>query len=175
MPALLTHQRASTLPFPPLPPLLPPPPPAVLALSRQHAQRSARGLSTQARLRTLEDAFCSAVSKHLPASGQGVVFASAWLATDNTVVHLLHKHFPELFKGFSLLGVDTLHLFPETLAVAELVQRKYGKKAAIYKPIGCETLADFEKAHGSCETLNHADFDLHSKVRTRGKWQRLAS
>lgn len=133
-------------------------------------QRMARLMATQPRLRTLEDSFRGAVERHLPKDGKGVVFASAWLATDNIVVHLLHKHFPEVFSGFSLLAVDTLHLFPETHAVKAAVEAKYGKPARVFKPAGCETRADFEARYGHCEALNHADFDLHSKVEpyTRG-------
>ena len=125
-------------------------------------RRFTRAASSVARLRALEGGFRSTIEAHLPKSGKGVTFASAWLATDNIVVHLLRKHFPEM--QWSLLGVDTLHLFPETHAVAAAVQAKYGIKAAFHKPIGCETRADFERLHGHAEKLNHADFDLHSKV-----------
>ncbi len=115
------------------------------------------------RLRSLEDGFRSTIESHIPASGKGVTFASAWLATDNIVVHLLRKHFPEM--QWSLLAIDTLHLFPETIAVAREVQEKYKIRARFFKPLGCETRADFERVHGgTAETINHADFDLHSKV-----------
>jgi len=60
--------------------------------------------------------------------------------------------------------VDTLHLFPETYEVAQLVQAKYGKKAHRTLPSGCATRADFVARHGDCEAINHADFDYHSKV-----------
>ena len=63
-----------------------------------------------------------------------------------------------------LLAVDTLHLFPETHAVAAAVQAKYGKAAAVFKPLGCDTRADFTAKYGDAEALHHADFDLHSKV-----------
>jgi 3'-phosphoadenosine 5'-phosphosulfate sulfotransferase (PAPS reductase)/FAD synthetase len=92
------------------------------------------------------------------------VFATAWLATDNIIVHLLHKHFPEVLSGMGLLAVDTLHLFPETHAVAAAVQQKYGKAAAVFKPAGLSTQAEFTAKHGAAESLNHGDFDLHSKV-----------
>ena len=98
---------------------------------------------------------------------QGVSFATAWLATDNIIVHLLPRHYPELLRGMGLLAVDTLHLFPETHAVAAEVQRKYGKAAAVFQPLGCATREDFNAKFGHCETINHADFDLHSKVRAR--------
>jgi len=86
------------------------------------------------------------------------------LATDNIVVHLLHKHFPEILRNFSLLAVDTLHLFPSTHEVAADVQKKYGKNASSFKPLGCLTREDFIAKYGDCEELNHAEFDLHSKV-----------
>eukprot|EP01048_Picozoa_sp_COSAG05_P019235 COSAG05_NODE_2962_length_2460_cov_1.737399_3_plen_167_part_00 len=54
--------------------------------------------------------------------GKGVAFASAWLATDNVIVALFKKHTPAVFEGMSLVGVDTLHLFPTTYDVADEVQ-----------------------------------------------------
>ena len=63
-----------------------------------------------------------------------------------------------------LLGVDTLHLFPETHVVAAAVQAKYAKTAAIFKPLGLETTAAFTAKYGSAESLQHGEFDLHSKV-----------
>ena len=110
------------------------------------------------------DTFRRCVDKHLPPSGKGVVFASAWLATDNVFVALMRQHYPELLDGMGLLGVDTLHLFPETLDVAARVQAKYGKRAAEYKPADVSTRAEFVARYGDAETMNHADFDLHSKV-----------
>lgn len=68
------------------------------------------------------------------------------------------------------MGVNTLHLFDETLAVAATMEARYGKKIDWFKPVGCETRADFEAKHGVAGKLSHADFDLHSKVEpyTRG-------
>ena len=65
-----------------------------------------------AQLTALEDAFRRDVEAHLPRDGKGVVFASAWLVSDNVIVALLHKYFPELLRGMGLAAVDTLHLFP---------------------------------------------------------------
>jgi phosphoadenosine phosphosulfate reductase len=69
-----------------------------------------------------------------------------------------------------LLAVNTLHLFPETLEVAERVQKAYNKKAAVYLPAEVSTRAEFVAKYGDAEVMNHADFDLHSKVEpyTRG-------
>lgn len=66
----------------------------------------------------------------------------------------------------SLLAVDTLHLFPETLACAAAVQARYRTVAALFKPQGLDSRAAFEARHGAnaCETMPNADFDLHSKV-----------
>lgn len=69
------------------------------------------------------------------------------------------------WQGAGLLGVDTLHLFPETHVVAAAVEARYGKKISWFKPAGCTTRAEFEAAHGGpALSMNHADFDLHSKV-----------
>ena len=123
-----------------------------------------------ARRQALEDAFRRVVDARLPASGRGVVFATAWLATDNVLVALLSRFYPELLNGMGLLAVDTLHLFPETHEVAAAVQDKYGKRAAVFKPAKAATRAEFVAAYGDCEVMNHADFDLASKVEpyTRG-------
>ena len=118
-----------------------------------------------ARLLTLEDEFRRAVDANLQRDGKGVTFATAWLASDNTIIALLKAHYPELLAGMNVLAVDTLHLFPETHVVAEAVQARYGKKAALYHPIGAPTRAAFEAKHGgTAESLPHAEFDLHSKV-----------
>ena len=71
---------------------------------------SSRACSSLAKL---EDEFCEAVSNHVPSDAR-VMVPSAWLATDNAIVHLLWKHFPDVFKNMHLLAIDTLHVFPET-------------------------------------------------------------
>ena len=86
------------------------------------------------------------------------------VATDNAIVALLHDHFPEVLKGMNLVGIDTLHLFPETHDVCNAVQAKYNKEAIIFKPKGIETIEEFNAKYGDCESLDHADFDFHSKV-----------
>ena len=55
-------------------------------------------------------------------------------------------------------------MFPETLEVAAAVEQKYGKPARWFKPLGCETQADFDERFGHCEAIGHADFDFHSKI-----------
>jgi len=68
------------------------------------------------------------------------------------------------FSLFPFAAVDTLHLFPETHELMDRMQAKYGKKAGVYKPIGLESREDFDRTHGHCESISHADFDQHSKV-----------
>jgi len=110
------------------------------------------------------DAFRADIAKHLPTDGKRVVFATAWLATDNVFVALMRKHFPEVLSGMHLVAIDTLHLFPETLACARLVQEKYGKQAMIKYPSDVTTREEFEARYGDCESLDSADFDFVSKV-----------
>jgi hypothetical protein len=74
------------------------------------------GFSVEAKIET----FKKEISQYLPKDGQKVVFATAWLSTDNVFVALMHKHFPEVLKGMNLVAIDTCHLFPETLECAKL-------------------------------------------------------
>lgn len=41
------------------------------------------------------------------------------------------------------MGVDTLHVFPETREVAAEVESAYGKKIAWFKPAGLNTYEEF--------------------------------
>jgi sulfate adenylyltransferase len=110
------------------------------------------------------DKFAADVAEHLPADGKGVAFASAWLTTDNVIVSLFKQATPAVFENMSLVGVDTLHLFPTTYDVQAAVEGKYGKLAHVTKPLGCENTEDFNTTYGNCEELHHGDFDMHSKV-----------
>ncbi len=119
---------------------------------------------TGAKLDYHVQAFVENTTAHLPPNGGGVVLGTAWLLADNIIVHLLHAHFPLLFHGMHVAAVDTLHLFPETHATARAIQARYGKQAAIYLPDGISTREEFVTKHGDCEKMNHADFDMYSKV-----------
>jgi len=110
------------------------------------------------------DGFRKEVELHLPKDGNKVVFATAWLATDNAFVALMHEFFPEMLKGLNLVAIDTLHLFPETLECAKLVQEKYGKEALWKLPKDASTLDEFEVTYGTAEDMDSADFDFVSKV-----------
>merc|ERR1719287_237146 len=123
-----------------------------------------RGFATSPELQKKVDGFKKAVETHLPKDGKNVVFATAWLATDNVFVALMHKHFPEALKGMNLVAIDTMHLFPTTLTCADLVQKKYGKKALWKAPADVTNLEEFNTKYGDCEEMDSADFDFVSKV-----------
>jgi len=110
------------------------------------------------------DAFKKEIETHLPKDGKRVVFATAFLATDNVFVALMREHFPDVLAGMHLVAIDTLHLFPETLVCAKLVQEKYGKQAMWKLPAGVTNIAEFEAKYGDCEEMDAADFDFVSKV-----------
>jgi sulfate adenylyltransferase len=90
-----------------------------------------------------------------------VVMATAWLVSDNVLVDLLWKH--TNFRP-TIVAVDTLHLFPETLQVADEMQEKYGFNAQVYKPFGVNSREEFIVKYGRHEFLSASDFDKHSKV-----------
>lgn len=115
-------------------------------------------------LQSKVDGFRREVELHLPKDGKKVVFATAWLATDNAFVALMHEFFPEMLTGLNLVAINTLHLFPETLECAKLVQEKYGKAALWKLPKDVSTLDEFEAKYGTAEEMDSADFDFVSKV-----------
>mmetsp|Transcript_19901 Transcript_19901/g.52834 ORF Transcript_19901/g.52834 Transcript_19901/m.52834 type:complete len:696 (-) Transcript_19901:515-2602(-) len=124
-----------------------------------------RGFATSpAELQVKVDGFKKAVEKHLPKDGKNVVFATAWLATDNVFVALMKEHFPHVLKGMNLVAIDTLHLFPTTLTVADQVEKKYEKKAIWKMPADVATRMEFEAKYGDVEEMDSADFDFVSKV-----------
>ena len=84
-----------------------------------------------------------------------------------------------------LIFLDTLHHFPETLALVERVRRKYPNVTVhVYKPQGCATADDFSAKHGErlwetneerydwwakVEPANRAYADLHVKAVLTGR------
>merc|ERR1719284_1907157 len=133
--------------------------------SRLFVQGRHGGFSTlSAGLQSKVDAFKRDIEKHLPADGKDVVFATAWLATDNVFVALMREHFPQVLNGMHLVAIDTLHLFPETLECAKLVEEKYGKPALWKKPQEVSSRDEFEQKWGDVEDMDSADFDYVSKV-----------
>ena len=65
-----------------------------------------------------------------------------------------------------LIFLDTLYHFQETYELVEEVKRRYRVPVTVYKPEGCQTVADFEKKHGA-RLRERADeaYDLAVKVR----------
>jgi len=128
-----------------------------------HQRREALKFSS-ASLQAKVDSFRKDVELYLPSNGNKVVFATAWLATDNVFVALMHEFFPDMLNGLNLVAIDTLHLFPETLECAKLVQEKYGKGALWKLPKDVSTPDEFEAKYGTAEDMDSADFDFVSKV-----------
>lgn len=110
------------------------------------------------------DDFCWYIERHLPANGKKIVFATAWSATDNVFLALMKAHFPEILQGMQLVAIDTLHLFPETLGCAELVQQQIGKEALWKRPADVATLEEFHIKYGDAEQMGQGHFDFVSKV-----------
>jgi len=108
--------------------------------------------------------FKADIEKHLPADGKRVVFATAWLATDNVFVALMQDHFPKVLSGMNLVAIDTMHLFDTTHVVAKQVEAKYGKPALWKVVADVSTLEEFNAKYGDCEEMDTADFDFVSKV-----------
>ena len=146
------------------------------------ARRGLSGDAQAARLEALEAQFKADVAACIGAEGalqcpggRGLVVASAWLATDNAMCHLFKQQAPEVFEGMSIAAVDTLHLFPETRELMDEVQAFLGKEADVFFPNPDDdpgrdprgelrSRAAFERAHGECLAMDHADFDQWSKV-----------
>merc|ERR1719499_2065475 len=126
--------------------------------------RQAGFASLSPALQTKVDGFRRDIERHLPRDGKKVVFATAWLATDNVFVALMRKHFPEVLDGMNLVAIDTLHLFPEALECAKLVQEKYNKQALWKQPAGVNNIEEFAAKYGDVEEMDAADFDFISKV-----------
>ncbi|KAF8138746.1 hypothetical protein EV363DRAFT_1427620 [Boletus edulis] len=82
--------------------------------------------------------------KHLPSLYQTTAFG----LTGIVAIDMLSKIAPNTANQPPLIFVDTLYHFPETYALVEEVEKRYGLKVTVYKPAGCETVADFEKKWG---------------------------
>jgi len=107
--------------------------------------------TASAALQSKVDSFKKDIATHLPKDGKQVAFATAWLATDNVFVALMHDHFPEVLKGMNIVAIDTLHLFPETLECAKLVQQKYKKDAMWKLPPDVKNIEEFVAKYGDAE------------------------
>jgi phosphoadenosine phosphosulfate reductase len=131
------------------------PKPLELPLSQEQLDRINAYLSPL----TPEDILAWAL-EHLPGLYQTTAFGLTGCATTDMLTKLPGKT-PEL------IFVDTLYHFKETYELVDAMREKYGVKVHVYKPEGCETVADFEKKYG--EKLWEKDevmYDYAVKVRS---------
>ena len=64
-----------------------------------------------------------------------------------------------------LIFLDTLYHFPETYELVEEVKSRYKVPVHVYKPDGCETVADFEAKYGeNFWEKNEDSYDIAVKV-----------
>ncbi|EAU84242.1 phosphoadenylyl-sulfate reductase [Coprinopsis cinerea okayama7 len=102
--------------------------------------------------------------EHLPNLHQTTAFGLTGLVAIDMLSKLTDNPPPLIF-------LDTLYHFPETYELVEEVKQKYGyvgktaqdaregKRIYVYRPEGCDTVAEFEKEHG--EKLWERDEDKY--------------
>ncbi len=70
------------------------------------------------------------------------------------------KQEKQIEEDLSLIFIDTLYHFPETLQLVEKIQKQYPDvKIHIYKPEGCDTTEDFTRKYG--DELWKSDEELY--------------
>jgi len=89
---------------------------------------------------------------HLPALYQTTAFGLTGLVA----LDMLSKSGKPIPK---LIFLDTLYHFTETYELVQRVRERYAVDIKVYKPEGCETVADFEQKHG--EELWSRDEDTY--------------
>ncbi|KAH8096669.1 hypothetical protein BXZ70DRAFT_975038 [Cristinia sonorae] len=95
---------------------------------------------------------------HIPSLYQTTAFGLTGLVAIDMLSKITSSPPPLIF-------LDTLYHFPETYELVEEVKKRYGVPALVYKPSGCETVADFERKYGEkfWET-NEDAYDFAVKV-----------
>ncbi|KAJ8596706.1 Phosphoadenosine phosphosulfate reductase thioredoxin [Rhizopogon salebrosus TDB-379] len=78
---------------------------------------------------------------HLPALYQTTAFGLTGLVA----LDMLSKSGHPIPK---LIFLDTLYHFAETYELVQQVRERYAVDVKVYKPEGCDTIADFERKHG---------------------------
>ncbi|KAF1964719.1 phosphoadenosine phosphosulfate reductase [Bimuria novae-zelandiae CBS 107.79] len=78
----------------------------------------------------------------------GLYQTTAFGLTGLVTVDMLSKLDGPLKSNIDLIFLDTLHHFQETLDLVERVRERYGTTIHVYKPRGCNTVADFEAKYG---------------------------
>lgn len=68
-----------------------------------------------------------------------------------------------LLPRVAVVFIDTLHLFPETTALLEASEKRYGFAAKRYSAAGCATKAEWNKKHAS--DLYMTDPEQYDQVR----------
>lgn len=132
------------------------PPPPREALEGWNAERDAARLSFLS-ASLLADLALTAASFHRP------VLTWAGLAGDCVLLDALAG--AGLLSQVPVVFIDTLHLFPETLAFLEDCEKHYGFKALRYTPAGCATKAEWNKMHSSDLFLTDGEaYDTLAKV-----------
>jgi phosphoadenosine phosphosulfate reductase len=71
------------------------------------------------------------------------VLASSFGAEDQVLTHMAL----EINRAAEIFTIDTLRLFPETLALKEATERRYGVRCKVYRP-DPQSVADFERLRG---------------------------
>lgn len=79
--------------------------------------------------------------ENLPSLYQSTAFGLTGLAATDMLSKLTPNPPPLIF-------IDTLYHFPETLALKDEVEKRYGHPVTVFKPKDCETAADFEAKYG---------------------------
>ncbi|KAK9476341.1 Phosphoadenosine phosphosulfate reductase family-domain-containing protein [Lipomyces japonicus] len=99
-----------------------------------------------------------------PGLYQSTAFGLTGLATLDMVSKLQPQY--ATAHPLELIFVDTLHHFPETLALVDKLKAKYpSAKLHIYKPENCESVDDFNRHYGeSLWDSDEASYDFLVKV-----------
>lgn len=99
---------------------------------------------------------------HLPQLYQTTAFG----LTGVVAIDMLSKIPPGPTGQPPLIFIDTLYHFPETYALVAEVEKRYGLKVNVFKPNGCENVADFENKWGERLWARDEDtYDFAVKVR----------
>jgi phosphoadenosine phosphosulfate reductase len=79
----------------------------------------------------------------------GLYQTTAFGLTGLVTVDMLSKLDLPLKHNIDLIFLDTLYHFDETYALVDKVRRRYGTPVHVYKPVGCDTVDDFQRKHGN--------------------------
>lgn len=98
---------------------------------------------------------------HVPHLFQTTAFGLTGLVA----IDMLSKIAPSPTDQPPLIFIDTLYHFSETYALVAEVEQWYGIKVNVFKPEGCDTVADFERKFGERSWERDEDtYDFAVKV-----------